>query len=38
MVALDKISAVQGGVVEIGKQQIPVGTTYRDELMKRLGL
>lgn len=38
MVALDKISALQGNVVEIGKHQIPVGTTYKEELMKRLGL
>lgn len=38
LVALNKISAVHGGVVEIGKQEIPVGTTYKDELMKRLHL
>lgn len=38
IVALDKISAVQGNIVEIGKQQIPVGTTYKEALMKRLGL
>jgi hypothetical protein len=24
--------------VEIGKQEIPVGTTYKEELMKRLRL
>jgi two-component system, LytTR family, response regulator len=38
LVALEKISAVQGNLVEIGKQQLPIGTTYKDELMKRLGL
>jgi DNA-binding LytR/AlgR family response regulator len=38
IVALDKISALQGNIVEIGKQQIPVGTTYREELMRKLGL
>jgi DNA-binding LytR/AlgR family response regulator len=38
IVALDKISALQGNIVEIGKQQIPVGTTYREELMKMLRL
>lgn len=38
IVALQAIAAVQGNMVEIGKQQIPVGTTYKDELMKRLGL
>ncbi len=38
IVALDKISALQGNVVEIGKQEIPVGTTYKEELMKRLRL
>lgn len=38
IVALQAITAVQGNMVEIGKQQIPVGTTYKDELMKRLRL
>lgn len=38
IIALDKISALQGNMVEIGTQQIPVGTTYKDELMKRLRL
>jgi two-component system, LytTR family, response regulator len=36
--ALHAITAVQGGVVEIGKQELPVGSTYKEELMKRLGL
>jgi DNA-binding LytR/AlgR family response regulator len=38
IVALNKITALQGNVVEIGKQEIPVGTTYKEELMKRLHL
>ena len=38
MVALDKITAMQGNVVEIAKVQIPVGTTYKEELVKRLGI
>jgi two-component system, LytTR family, response regulator len=38
LVALNKITAVQGNMAEVGKQQIPVGATYKDELMKRLGL
>jgi len=38
IVALNKITAVQGNVVEIGKQQMPIGSTYKEELMKRLGL
>lgn len=38
IVALDKITAVQGNLVEIGKEQIPVGTTYKEELTKRLGI
>ena len=38
IVALDKISAVQGNVVEIEKKEIPVGLTYKEELMKRLRL
>lgn len=38
IIALDKINALQGNMVEIGTQQIPVGTTYKDELMKRLRL
>ncbi|HEV7330300.1 MAG TPA: LytTR family DNA-binding domain-containing protein [Flavisolibacter sp.] len=38
IISLDKINAVQGNVVEIGKQEIPVGTTYKEELLKRLRL
>ncbi|MBB1284501.1 response regulator transcription factor [Flavisolibacter sp. BT320] len=38
IIALDKISALQGNIIEIGPQQIPVGSTYKDELMKRLQL
>jgi two-component system, LytTR family, response regulator len=38
IVALNAVSAVLGNAVEIGKQEIPIGNTYRDQLMKRLGL
>jgi DNA-binding LytR/AlgR family response regulator len=38
IVALNAITAVNGNMVEIGKQAIPVGTTYKDELVKRLQL
>lgn len=38
IVAVDKITAVQGGIVEIGKKEIPVGSTYKEELLKRLRL
>jgi DNA-binding LytR/AlgR family response regulator len=38
LVALDKISALQGNTIEIGKQEIPIGTTYKEELLKRLRL
>jgi DNA-binding LytR/AlgR family response regulator len=38
IVALDKISALQGNMAEIGKQEIPIGTTYKEELLKRLRL
>jgi DNA-binding LytR/AlgR family response regulator len=38
LVALDKISALQGNTIEIGKQEIPIGTTYKEELLKRLKL
>jgi len=38
IISLNAITAVQGGSVEIGKQEIPVGSTFKDELMKKLGL
>ena len=38
IVALNKISALQGNMVEIEKTEIPVGLTYKEELMKRLRL
>ena len=38
IVALNAVSAVLSNAVEIGKQEIPIGNTYRDILMKRLGL
>ena len=38
IVALHAVTAVQGHAVEIGKQEIPVGNTYREELMQKLGL
>jgi two-component system LytT family response regulator len=38
IVAIKAITAVNGTTVEIGKQEIPVGNTYKDSLMQRLGL
>lgn len=38
IVALHAITAVNGNMVEIGKQEVPVGSTYKDELLKRLRL
>lgn len=38
IVALNAITALQGNSVEIGKQELPVGATYKEELLKRLGL
>lgn len=38
IVALNAITAVQGNAIEIGKQEVPVGTTYKEELMKRIRL
>jgi len=38
IVSLAAITAVQGATVEIGTVSIPVGTTYRDQLMNALGL
>jgi DNA-binding LytR/AlgR family response regulator len=38
LVALQAITALQGNVVEIGKEELPVGATYKDELLKRLGV
>jgi len=34
IVALDKIAAVIGNMVEIDKKHIPIGKNYRDELLK----
>jgi two-component system LytT family response regulator len=38
IVALHAITALQGNIVEIGKQEIPVGATYKEELLRRLGV
>jgi two-component system, LytTR family, response regulator len=38
LVAINKITAMQVNTVEIGKQQIPIGSTYKEELLKRLKL
>lgn len=38
IIALDAVAAVQGNMIEIGKQEIPVGATYKEELMRRLQL
>jgi DNA-binding LytR/AlgR family response regulator len=36
IVAMRAITALQGNVVENGRQELPVGATYKDELLKRL--
>lgn len=38
IVALNAITAVHGNTIEIGKKEVPVGSTYKEELMKRLRL
>ena len=38
IISLQAIMAVYGNTIEIGKQEIPVGASYKDELMKHLGL
>ncbi len=38
IVALNAITAVNGNIVEIGKQEIPIGNTYKEELLNRLRL
>lgn len=38
IIALNAITALQGNIVEIGKQEIPIGATYKEELLKRLGV
>ena len=38
IIALNAITAIHGNMVEIGKQEIPVGMTYKEELLKRLRL
>lgn len=37
LVALDKISSVRNRIITIGKQEIPVGTTYAGAFLQRLG-
>lgn len=38
VVAVNKITALQGNMVEIGRQALPVGSTYKEELLQRLRL
>ena len=38
IVALKKITALQGNMIEMGKASIPVGATYKEDLLKRLRL
>lgn len=38
IISLNAVAAVNGNLVEIGKQEIPIGTTYKEELMKKLQL
>lgn len=36
LVALDKIEFLEGNLIQIGKIKIPVGQSYRDELLEKL--
>lgn len=38
IIALKKIDALMGNLVEINKKLLPIGITYKDELLKKLGL
>lgn len=38
IVHLEKITAIMGNVVELGKREIPIGASYKDDLAKRLGI
>ena len=36
IVPIDKIKSVEGNQVEIGEKKIPIGRSYKDEVMKVL--
>jgi DNA-binding LytR/AlgR family response regulator len=36
IVQLDRILAIKGNVIELGKKEIPIGASFRDQLLKRL--
>jgi DNA-binding LytR/AlgR family response regulator len=38
IVNLSGITAVKGNVIELGKDEIPIGANYKDEVFKRLGI
>lgn len=38
IVALDRIQAISGNQVEIGKKTLPIGLTYKEKLIRALGL
>ncbi len=38
LVNLEKLESVKGNIIQIKDNQIPIGRTYRDGLLKRLGL
>lgn len=37
MVNLDAIKSINGNIIEIEDKQVPIGTSYKDELFRRLG-
>ncbi|MHA4808791.1 LytR/AlgR family response regulator transcription factor [Flavitalea flava] len=38
MIALNAVTAIQGNIIEIGKQQIPLGGIFKQKVLKRLNL
>jgi DNA-binding LytR/AlgR family response regulator len=38
IINLSGITAVKGNVIELGKDEIPIGANYKDELFKKLGI
>ncbi len=36
LVAIDKIETLEGNMVNIGKEKLPIGASYKDELLKRV--
>jgi DNA-binding LytR/AlgR family response regulator len=38
IINLSGITAVKGNVIELGKDEVPIGANYKDELFKKLGI